>query len=79
MMSETNEEAVAKMMKSEPKIIINGTRLTPGEAMTLRVALGSFIDSKSDDDALGNDGHGRFMTKAYRKNGTKVMNLMVGE
>jgi hypothetical protein len=49
---------------NEPEIAINGVRLTTAQAMTIRVALGSFALSLRSD-GLGDDEHGRAMTAAY--------------
>ena len=51
-------------MGKEPVITINGHTLTLGEAMTVRVAIGSFILSLQEE-GLGDDPHGKFMTDAY--------------
>lgn len=59
---------------SEPAIIINGVRLTTGQAMTVRVALGSF--AMSLNDGLGDDEHGRQMTAAYRERLRELFQLM---
>ena len=49
---------------SEPTVIINGFPLTTAQAMTIRVALGSFaMDLQSH--RLGRDDHGEAMTKGY--------------
>lgn len=44
--------------------MINGVVLTPAQAMTVRVALGSFQITLSAN-GLGDDEHGKFMTAAY--------------
>lgn len=49
----------------EPEIVINGRRLELREAMTLRVAVQSFAASLQDQDALGDDEHGRGMRAGY--------------
>jgi len=60
---------------TEPKIIINGCQLTPAQAMTVRVALGSFaIDLQGD--GLGTDEHGKAMTAAYRYSIGAINRLM---
>ena len=51
-------------MDTQPIITINGFRLTTGQAMTVRVALGSFALGLVD--GLGDDEHGQAMTKAYQ-------------
>lgn len=61
---------------SEPAITINGVPLTEAQAMTVRVAIGSFAIDMQHDDALGDDKHGRNMTAAYRGRLTEVSKLM---
>jgi hypothetical protein len=51
---------------SEPDITINGYKLTEAQAMTLRVALGSFAMSLSDLDSLGTDATGRGICRGYK-------------
>jgi hypothetical protein len=51
-------------LPSEPSISINGVALTTAQAMTVRVALGSFTMSLQTD-GLGDDEHGKAMTKNY--------------
>lgn len=53
------------MVQSEPDIVINGTRLTSAQAMTIRVALESFAMDMSRSHALGTDKHGIYMREAY--------------
>jgi hypothetical protein len=50
--------------ESEPTITINGKVLTSTQAMTIRVAIENFA-SDLRADGLGNDEHGRTMTKLY--------------
>lgn len=50
----------------EPIIIINGVKLTPGEAMTVRVALETWaMELQNDPGCLGVDEHGRRMVAGY--------------
>lgn len=51
-------------MTDEPRITINGVEMSPGAAMTIRVALESFALDLTET-GLGDDKHGRGMTKAY--------------
>ena len=48
----------------EPRITINGTTLTEAQAMTLRVAAGSFAKDLREN-GLGDDEHGQQMTALY--------------
>ena len=51
---------------SDPTITINGIRLSPGQVMTIYVALSNFaIDLTGEKFPLGDDEHGRAMTEAY--------------
>jgi hypothetical protein len=53
----------------EPEIIIDGQRLTEGEAMSVRCAIARMIgDFHDQPDALGTDDHGRTMVKLYLQN-----------
>lgn len=52
-------------MDKEPSIIINGTQLTPAQAMTVRVALESFAGTLTRPESLGKDEHGLYMREAY--------------
>lgn len=49
----------------EPNITINGVRLTPAEAMTVRVALGAFAMDLRCEGSLGDDDHGHAMRDGY--------------
>lgn len=49
---------------NEPAITINGHPLTVAQAMTIRVAIGSFaMDLRTH--GLGDDGHGAAMVQGY--------------
>ncbi len=48
---------------SEPHIVINGTRLTDAQAMSVRVAVSSFRGEMLGPNVLGNDAHGITMAK----------------
>ena len=60
---------------TEPTIIINGHTLTTAQAMTFRVALGSFLMALKAH-GLGDDEHGRHMTDAYRRTIVEIVRLM---
>lgn len=67
------------MNDSEPQIEINGTTLTIGQAMALRIACTSYHDEMaSNPDALGIDEHGRRMASLYADRLREVLHLMVG-
>jgi hypothetical protein len=61
---------------TEPTISINGHTLTEGQAMAVRVAVGSFLLLNSEPDSLGDDEHGRRMTQAYAARLMEVQKLM---
>lgn len=50
---------------AEPKITINGQALSDAEAMTVRVAIGSF--AMDLQDGLGDDEMGRAICEAYKR------------
>jgi len=50
---------------NEPEIIINGVKLTMGQAMTVRVALQNYAQDMSQPNALGNDDAGRAIANGY--------------
>src|SRR4051812_33049085 len=61
----------------EPMIIINGAPLSTAQAMTIRVALQSFLSEiAADPDALGDDEHGRAMRAAYLNRGHEINQIM---
>ena len=62
------EEALEEdlsVWQNEPEVIINGRKLNLGQAMTLRVALGSFAISLQG--GLGSDETGKELAKGYRR------------
>lgn len=60
-------------MDDEPEIVINGTRLSHAQAMTVRVAITSF------NPDCGDDQHGIAMTKAYAERANEVFRIMLGK
>lgn len=52
---------------AEPIITINGQACTPGEAMTLRVAIESFAQDLREN-GLGEDETGKALTLGYLRN-----------
>lgn len=53
-------------MIKEPTVIINGTTLNTGQAMTLRVAVENwFMELRDDPGRLGMDDHARRMREGY--------------
>lgn len=62
---------------NEPEIIINGSNLTPAQAMAVRVAITSYHSEMADPNALFDDDHGHRMTKAYRQRLGEVLKLII--
>lgn len=62
---------------SEPVILINGRRLTDGQAMAVRVAITTFHQEMAEPDALGGDEHGKRMAEGYRDRLTEVLRMLV--
>lgn len=61
---------------SPASVIVNGCILTDAESECLRAAVTAFHMEMSEDDALGNDAHGRHMAMAYRTAMEKILTLM---
>ncbi len=59
----------------EPEVIIDGKRLSVGEAMTLRVAISSFISDLSQN-GLGEDDTGKAICDGYIRNGRSILGKM---
>ena len=62
-------------MELEATITINGIKLTNAEAMTVRVAINSFLIGLRDGH-LGDDDVGKSLTTGYTTNGSTVLRLM---
>lgn len=62
----------------EAAVTINGQAIPLAQVMTLRVALTSFM-SNLEDQGLGDDEHGQFMTKAYLGHGRALETLLLNE
>ena len=60
---------------NEAEIIVNGVKLNHAQSMTVRVALASF-NTDLEENGLGDDEHGKFMTESYRKNCAEVEQLI---
>ncbi len=60
----------------EPNIIINGYVCSNAQAMTMRVALGSFIISLKKD-GLGEDKIGKEITNGYLKAANEIQHFMI--
>lgn len=59
-----------------PAVSINGEFITHGEVESLRAAVTAFHSEVSDPMHLGDDEHGRFMTRLYRENMERILTLM---
>ena len=60
----------------EPNIVINGNVLTDGQAMTLRVALTSFLQEMQEPGALGTDEAGERLAAAYVEAASAIVRQM---
>jgi len=61
-------------MTKEPEIIINGNKLSEGQAMTIRVAIESFAFRL--EDGLGNDETGKQIAKNYKDRINEIRNMI---
>jgi hypothetical protein len=62
----------------EPTIIINGQLLTSSQAMTIRVAIGSFISSMTKN-GLGKDKAGMALAAGYIERAREVELLLISK
>lgn len=60
----------------EPEIIINGVKLSDGQAMSVRVAVAGFNHETANPEALGKDVRGRAITKGYYERTKEVLGIM---
>lgn len=60
----------------EPKITINGVELNQAQSMTVRVAIGAYFMEMQDENFLGDDEHGKRMTKAYRDRSREIIKII---
>jgi len=60
---------------AEPSITVNGVVLSQAEAMTLRVALGSFVISLLSE-GLGEDETGLAISQGYKRCADSIHKLM---
>jgi hypothetical protein len=65
-------------IQKEPTITINGVALTPPQAMTVRVAVTSYVKDMNEPGALGEDNLGEALRTGYLHRGREVLNLMIG-
>lgn len=61
---------------NEASIIINGVRLSIGQSMALRVAIGHFRDNM-ETKGLGNTPEGKAMAQAYADRSSEIERLIV--
>lgn len=64
------------MPELEPSIIINGTPLTPPQAMSVRVAIGLYLMELQNPECLGKDETGMAIAQGYKSELQKVSRLM---
>ena len=60
----------------EANIVINGKALSAAQAMTVRVAMDSFVTDMGAPGALGADEHGWRMAAAYKARSVEVLKLI---
>ena len=53
-------------MSKKPIIVINGNKLTNGQAMTIRVAIEQFAIDLKEENALGDDETGKQIAQGYK-------------
>lgn len=61
----------------EPVITVNGFTLSVGQAMSVRVAITSYMSEMGQPGALGDDEHGRAMAQAYQERLSEVCRLIM--
>ena len=61
-------------MQDEAEIIINGTRLTDAESMTVRVAIDTLANVLAED--LGAEGEGRSLVERYTASLVRIQALL---
>lgn len=66
---------MSNLFSNEPTITVNGVLLSQGQAMTVRVALNNLVMDLTND-GLGDDEHGKFMTKAYQERAHEIFRIM---
>ncbi|WP_338861793.1 hypothetical protein IHE31_00130 (plasmid) [Mycetohabitans rhizoxinica] len=63
-------------VRQEPSITLNGTHLTTGQAMTVRVALQAFGALLSEPYPLGRDERNLALTELYRDRLREIVQLL---
>ena len=64
------------MKIKEAAITINGTELTFGQAMTLRVAITSFL-TDMQTNGLGDDAMGKSIAKGYAERSKEIIEIIL--
>lgn len=64
-------------LEPEPLVSINGVQLTSAQTVALRVAVSNYLTDLQDTD-LGDDPHGKAVTKLYLARLQEVIELMHG-
>lgn len=62
---------------TEADIIINGKKLTEGQAMAVRVAVTNLLTEMSDPRALGDDEVGMGIAAGYHARCTEVIHMVL--
>lgn len=65
----------AKSFSPEPAITVNGVRLSEGQAMTVRVALATFVMDLSHN-GLGEDKIGKSIATGYKERAHEIFGMM---
>ncbi len=60
----------------EARIGINGTTLTVGQSMAVRMACTTFLMDMAEPNSLGDDEHGKRMAEGYRARLSEVISLL---
>ena len=60
----------------EASVLIDGTPLSVGQVMTLRVAVTSFLVDINDEGSLGHDEIGEGLRTNYRTAGIELLKLL---
>lgn len=63
-------------MYKEPEITVNGIQLSESQCMTIRVAVTNFNTHLDDEDYLGDDSHGKQLTKVYKERLNEIEHIM---
>ena len=74
----TQEYRVTDISDEIPNIMINGHQTNGAEATTIKRALTHFLDWVTEN-GLGDDEHGKFLSKHYLEHGCAMLKIMNGQ